>query len=375
VSGLSTTYADREALRESLRAFLAKYSPESEVRRLMAGDEGYDRELWQRMAAELGLPGFTVPAEYGGGGFGATELQVVAQELGRALLCAPFLASAVMATNVLLASGDAAAGQDLLPALADGSRIATLAATGESGSYDAADVWAGTAEPDGGGGYRVSGRRQFVLDVLAADLYLVTATTADGPAVLAVEADAGAVTRGPMPTLDETRKQGWVEFASAPARVIGPAGGGAEILRQALVPSYVALAGELTGGARRALDLAVEYANVREQFGRVIGSFQAIKQKCADVLLAVEAATSAASAAAEAIDAGRPEHEALAHLALALAGEAFLFAATENIEVHGGIGFTWESAAHLYYKRAVAGAVVLGSARAHREHLLTAMGR
>jgi alkylation response protein AidB-like acyl-CoA dehydrogenase len=374
VSGLRTTYADREALRESLRAFLAKYSPESEVRRLMTADEGYDRQLWQRMAAELGLPGFTVPAEYGGGGFGTTELQVVTQELGRTLLCAPFLASAVIATNVLLASEDGAAGRDLLPALADGTRIATLAATGESGSYDAADVWACTAEP-GDGGYRVGGRRQFVLDVLAADLFLVTATTADGPAVLAVDATADGVTRGSMPTLDETRKQGWVEFASAPARIIGRTGGGAEILRRALIPSCVALAGELTGGARRALDLAVEYAKVREQFGRVIGSFQAIKQKCADVLLAVEAATSAAEAAAEAIDLGSPEHEALAHLALAQAGEAFVFAATENIEVHGGIGFTWESSAHLYYKRAVAGAVVLGSARAHREQLLTAMGR
>ena len=374
MSDARTSYADRQALRDSLRAFFAKYSPEAEVRRTMAGELGYDPQLWRRMTHELGLPGFAIPTEYGGSGFGAGELQVVMAELGRALVCAPFLASAVLATNALLAARDAAACQDLLPALADGTRIATLAATGDAGSYDADDVWACVAEP-ADNGYRVAGRRAFVLDVLAADLFLVPATTGAGRALFAVDASAAGLTRGAMATLDETRKQGWVEFAGAPARLVGAPGTGPDVLRRALTASSAALAAEQAGGGRRVLELAVEYAKVREQFGRVIGSFQAIKQKCADMLLAVEAATSTAAAAAESIDAGAAEQEALAHLALALASEAFLFAATENIEVHGGIGFTWESAAHLYYKRAVAGTVVLGSPAAHREQLLTATGR
>jgi alkylation response protein AidB-like acyl-CoA dehydrogenase len=374
MTGANTSYADRLALRDSLRAFLAKYSPESEVRRTMATAIGHDPQLWRRLADELGLPGFAVPAEYRGSGFGTAELQVVMAELGRSLACVPYLSSAVLATNVLLASGDEAACRDLLPALAAGTRIATLAATGEAGRYDADDVWDCVVESSGAD-LRVSGRRTFVLDALAADLFLVTATIAGGPALVAVEASAPGVTRAALPTLDETRKQGWVQFADAPGRLIAAAGTGADVLRRALVPSSVALAAEHVGGARRTLEMAVEYAKVREQFGRVIGSFQAIKQKCADMLLAVEAATSAVTAAADAIDTGGAEQDALAHLAVSVASEAFLFVATENIEVHGGIGFTWESAAHLYYKRAVTGTVVLGSPTAHRAQLLTAMGR
>jgi alkylation response protein AidB-like acyl-CoA dehydrogenase len=370
----STSYADRKALRESLRAFFAKYSPEPEVRGTMATDLGYDPRLWRQLADELGLPGFAVPDEYGGSGFGATELQVVMEELGRSLVCAPYLSTAVLATNVLLASGDTDACREQLPAFAAGTRIATVAATGEAGSFDAADVWDCAAEPSGAG-YLVSGRRTFVLDVIAADVLLVTATTVAGPTLLAVDADATGVTRGALRTLDETRKQGWVEFVGAPGRLIGPAGGAVEILSRALAATSVAFAAEHVGGARRALEMAVDYAKVREQFGRVIGSFQAIKGKCADMLLCVEAATSTVAAAAAAIDAGASDQDELSHLALSMASEAFLFTATENIEVHGGIGFTWESAAHLYYKRAVAGTVLFGSPTAHRAQLLTAMGR
>jgi alkylation response protein AidB-like acyl-CoA dehydrogenase len=374
MTGATTSHADRQALRDSLRAFLAKYSPEAEVRRTMATALGYDPQLWRQLAAELGLPGFAVPAEYGGSGFAATELQVVMEELGRALVCAPYLSTSVLATNVLLASGDADACGDLLPGIAAGERIATLAATGEAGAFDADDVWDCRCEPSGAG-YRVSGRRMFVIDAIAADVFLVTASTAAGPTLLAVDAGTDGVARGALPTLDETRKQGWVEFAGAPARLIGSPGSGVDVLRRALTTSSVAFAAEHVGGARRALEMAVDYAKVREQFGRVIGSFQAIKQKCADMLLSVELATSTVVAAAEAIDAGAPDQEALGHLALSVASEAYLFTATENIEVHGGIGFTWESAAHLYYKRAVAGTVLFGSPAAHRSQLLTAMGR
>lgn len=388
MSAASTSYEEREALRESLRAFFAKYSPETEVRRLMGTSEGYDPRVWRRMADELGLQGFAVPAEFGGSGFGAAELQIVLEEMGRALLCAPFFSSAVLATNVLLSSGDADACRDVFPALCDGSKIATVAATADSGAWEGPEVWQATAAPASdetaavgegasvsGGGWTVTGRKTFVPDVLVADLLLVTAQSPSGPALFLIEASGAGVSRSPLVTLDETRKQGTVEFTAAPARLIGTAGLGAEILERALVLSAVALAGEQVGGARRALEIAVEYAKVREQFGRVIGSFQAIKQKCADMLLSVEAATSTARAAAEAIDARSDEYVALAHLALGLATEAYVYVVNENIEVHGGIGFTWEASAHLYYKRAIAGTALLGSPTAQRAALLTAMGR
>ncbi len=369
-----TSYEEREALRASLRSFFARYSPEAEVRRLMATREGYDPAVWRHMANELGLQGMAVPEQFGGSGFGAADLQIVMEEMGRALVCAPFFASAVLATNLLLSSGDTAACQQVLPGLSDGSVIASVAATGASGAWDAPDVWESVATPDGEG-WTITGRKTFVPDALAAGLLLVTAQSPDGPSVFGVKAAAAGVGRQPLVTVDETRKQGTVEFTSAVAQLIGPAGRGAEILQRALVLSAVALAGEQTGGARRALEIAVEYAKVREQFGRVIGSFQAIKQKCADVLLSVEAATSAARAAAEAIDAHSEEYVALAYLALGLASESYVYAVTENIEVHGGIGFTWEASAQLYYKRAIAGTALLGSPTAQRAALLTAMGR
>jgi alkylation response protein AidB-like acyl-CoA dehydrogenase len=376
MSAASSSYDEREALRESLRAFFAKYSPETEVRRLMATSEGYDPAVWRRMAGELGLQGFAVPVEYGGSGFGTAELQIVMEEMGRALVCAPFFSSAVLATNVLLAAGDEGACADVLPALCDGSKIATVAATGDSGSWQGPDVWQATAAPaSDASGWTVTGRKTFVLDALVADLLLVTAQSPQGPALFLVDAADPRVSRSVLVTLDETRKQGTVELTAVPARLTGTAGQGAEILERALVLSAVALAGEQTGGARRTLEIAVEYAKVRQQFGRVIGSFQAIKQKCADVLLSLEAATSATRAAAQSIDAGSEEHVALAHLALSLASEAYVYAVNENIEVHGGIGFTWEASAHLYYKRAIAGSALLGSPNAQRAALLTAMGR
>jgi alkylation response protein AidB-like acyl-CoA dehydrogenase len=377
MSAASSSYGEREALRESLRAFFAKYSTETEVRRLMATPGGYDPAVWRRMAGDLGLQGFAVPTEYGGSGFGAAELQIVLEEMGRALLCAPFLSSAVLATNVLLSADDAGACGDVLPGLCDGSRIATVAATADSGAWDGPDVWqaTGATAPAGVGGWAVTGRKTFVTDALAADLLLVTAQSPQGPSLFLVEAADPGVSRSPLVTLDETRKQGTVELTAVPARLVGAAGRGADILERALVLSATALAGEQVGGARRALEMAVEYAKVRQQFGRVIGSFQAIKHKCADVLLAVEAATSAARAAAQAIDAHSDEYAALAHLALSLATEAYVYAVHENIEVHGGIGFTWEASAQLYYKRAIAGTALLGSPTVQRAALLTAMGR
>jgi alkylation response protein AidB-like acyl-CoA dehydrogenase len=368
-----TTSAERQLLRETVRAFLERYSPEHEVRRAMSTDDGIDSALWRRMADELGLQGIAVPEEYGGTGYGMSEMQIVLEELGRSLACVPFLSSALVASNLILASGDVTACHDYLPELCSGSRIATVAVTEDGAGWDA-DNWRcyATVSCDR---YQLSGRKSFVVDAHAADLFLVTAATLSGPAVFAVDAAADGVSAGALENVDATRRLGWVDLDAAEGRLVGTPGDGAVLVRHALVPAAAGLAAEQVGGARRALEVAVEYAKVREQFGRVIGSFQAIKQKCADMLLAVESATSAVYAAGLAIDDDSSESAALAYLALAQANEAYVFAATESIEIHGGVGFTWEHPAHLYYKRAVASSVLFGTAASLREWMLLELAR
>jgi alkylation response protein AidB-like acyl-CoA dehydrogenase len=372
MSAATTTLAERHELRETVRSFLGKYSPEFEVRRMMASEEGFDRAVWHRMADELGVQGLAVPAEYGGSGYGLSELQVVLEELGRALAPVPFLSSAVLATSLLLASGDTTANKEYLPELCAGTRIATAAVT-EGGAGWGTDNWQCSAI-SAVEGYLLTGQKSFVPDAQAADLLLVVANTDQGPALFAIAAAAAGVSVAAPENLDATRRLSRVRLDAAPGRLLGPLGAGAGIVRRAMVPAAAGLAAEQVGGARRALELAVEYAKVRKQFGRLIGSFQAIKQKCAEVLLAVESATSAAYAAGSAVDQGSSDSAELAYLALAQCSEAYIFAATENIEVHGGIGFTWEHPAHLYYKRAIASSVLLGTAASHRERVLAELG-
>ena len=326
------------------------------------------------MAEELGLQGLAVPEEYGGTGYGVAELQIVLEELGRSLVCAPFLSSAVLASTLILASGDTAACQDYLPELCSGALIATAAVTEDGAGWDA-DTWQCVA---------VAKRRP----IPAERTEVVRRGRADrGPPARGRRQRVGAwrssrstpappgSSVGAMENLDATRRLGWVHLEAAEGRLLGSPGAAAGIVQRALVPTAAALAAEQVGGARRALELAVEYAKVRKQFGRLIGSFQAIKQKCADVLMAVEAASSAAYAAGLAIDEGSDESAALAYLALAQCSEAYQLAATENIEIHGGIGFTWEHSAHLYYKRAIASSVLFGTAASHRERMLIELGR
>ncbi|HEV7789283.1 MAG TPA: acyl-CoA dehydrogenase family protein [Pseudonocardia sp.] len=366
---------ERDELRATVRRFLADRSPESEVRRLMETEDGYDPAVWRLMATQLGLQGLVVPERYGGAGSGCVELQIACEEMGRALLCAPFLSSAVLATSVLLFAGDAAAAQRYLPGLADGSTIGTLAVTEESGSWAADDVRT-VATPGGpaDAGYRLAGEKLYVLDGTVADLLLVVATTGRGPGLFAVAPDAPGLTRTAMATLDATRKQARLVLDGTPATLVGEDGGAAGPLAAALDVGAAALAAEQAGGARRVLEMAVEYAKVREQFGRPIGSYQAIKHKCADMLLEVESSTSAAYAAGWAIDGESAEIGVLASLAKAYCSEAYHHCAAENIQIHGGIGFTWEHPAHLYFKRATSTEVLLGSPRYHRELLTQRLG-
>ncbi|HEX4253232.1 MAG TPA: acyl-CoA dehydrogenase family protein [Pseudonocardia sp.] len=364
---------EHDELRATVRRFLSDRSPEAEVRRLMETEDGYDPAVWRQLA-DLGLLGLLVPERHGGAGSGCVELQIVCEEMGRALLCAPFLASAVLATSALCFAGDEAACARYLPGLADGSVIGTLAVTEEAGSWRAEDT-ATRAESDGAGDFTLTGEKLFVLDGAAADLLLVLAATETaGPRLFAVDADAPGLLREPMATLDATRKQARITLAATPAVPISGDGDTAAALATALDISAAALAAEQAGGARRVLEMAVEYAKVREQFGRPIGSYQAIKHKCADMLLEAESATSAAYAAGWAVDAGSPEVGVLASLAKAYCSDAYYHCAAENIQVHGGIGFTWEHPAHLYFKRATSTQVLLGSPSYHRELLATRLG-
>jgi alkylation response protein AidB-like acyl-CoA dehydrogenase len=359
---------EQAELRATVRRFLAETSPEAEVRRLMETEPGYDQGVWSRLVGELGLAGLAVPEGFGGSGFGFVDLQIVCEEMGRALLCAPFLSSAVLAAQALLASGDSAACAEYLPGLAEGAVLGTLALTEAAGRWTT-DGLTTTAEGD-----RITGQKMYVLDGHVADLLLVVARTPAGPSLFAVDAQAPGVHREPLPTLDATRRQARLTFDAAPARPIGVDGGAAAVMERTLDRAAAALAAEQAGGARRVLEMAVEYGCVRHQYGRPIGSFQAIKLKCADMLLDVELATSAAYAAGWAVDADDPEAGVLAGLAAAHCSEAYRRCAAENIQVHGGIGFTWEHPAHLYFKRATSSEAMFGAPREHLARVADRLG-
>ncbi|MFL5997419.1 MAG: acyl-CoA dehydrogenase family protein [Streptomyces sp.] len=370
---------EQEELGRTVRAFLARTSPETETRRLMETPEGFDRALWRRMGTELGLQGLAVPEEYGGAGCGPVEVGVVMEEMGRALLCAPFLSSAVLATTTLLRCADEDARKRLLPGLASGEIVGTLALTEDSARWDAAGVRLTARESNGS--WLLSGHKMFVLDGATADVVLTVARTGDGIGdgigIFWVDGDATGLTREPLPTMDPTRRQARLDFQDVPATRLRTHGDGWDLVAQVLDRAAVALAAEQVGVASRALDMAVEYAKVRHQFGRAIGSFQAVKHLLADVLLEVESARAAAHyalLASENSESADPELPAVASLAKAFCSDACVQAAQQNIQVHGGIGFTWEHPAHLYLKRAKTSQLLFGDPAYHRELLARRIG-
>ena len=368
-------------LRDSVRRFLAERAPISRVRELMESPDGSDPKVWEQAGAQLGLPGIAIPEEYGGAGFGFAEQAIVLEEFGAALYGGPYLASAVLAATALLASPDELARRGLLPGIASGQSVATLAFTEDDGSWDPGAIRLAASRGDGSGpggsggsGWVLDGHKSFVLDGHAADLVLVAAAAEPGLSLFAVEAGAAGLRRRALPALDQTRKLARLEFASVPARLIGAAGEAGAVLARTLDVAAIALAAEQLGGAQRALDMAVGYAKTREQFGRAIGSFQAIKHRCADLLLEVECLRSAVRYAAAAVAEDSAEVPALAALTQAYASDVFFHVAAENIQIHGGIGFTWEHDAHLYFKRATASELFLGDAAYHRERLAQRIG-
>jgi alkylation response protein AidB-like acyl-CoA dehydrogenase len=363
---------EQEELRKTVRAFLDAKSPESAVREQMETEAGYDEAVWRQMAEQMGLQGLSIPEEFGGSGFTFIELGIVLEEMGRSLLCAPFFSTVVFAANVLLHSGDDAAKKDFLTGIASGETIATVAFTEPSGRWDEQGIeMEATASGDG---WTLSGTKMFVLDGHTADLVLVAARTPQGVTLFAVEGDASGLTRTPLSTMDQTRKQARLEFESTPGRLIGTEGDGWTVLSTVLDLVAIGLAAEQVGGAQKVLDMAVEYAKVRVQFGRPIGSFQAIKHKCADMLLEVESAKSAAYYGMWCASELNDELPSVASLAKAYCSEAYFHAAAENIQIHGGIGFTWEHPAHLYFKRAKSSELLFGDPTYHRELLAQRIG-
>jgi alkylation response protein AidB-like acyl-CoA dehydrogenase len=339
--------------------------PPAGVRRVFDSPTGWDAAGWGGLADRgvLGRQPFTVVAE-------------LAEELGATLACVPFLATVVLASGALALAGDEEAASEHLAGIASGSVIATLAVTEESGRWVEADVRS-VARPDrtGQGRYVLDGRKSYVLDGGTADLVLVAAREAAGVSLFAVAGDAPGLGRTPLVALDLTRPLAGLDLAAVPARRVGVAGDGWRVVEEVLDRAAVALAAEAVGGAQRCLDMAVAHARERIQFGRPIGSFQAVQHKLADVLVGVEAARSVAAAAVAAVDGGDPQDLALlASTAKAYCAEAFVRAAAESIQVHGAVGFTWNHDAHLYLKRARSSALLLGDPAWHRERVARRLG-
>ena len=365
---------EQEQFRSVVRRFLLQKSPTREVRRLMATTEGFDAAVWRAMADELALTGLAIPEAYGGVGFGPVELGIALEEQGRALLCAPFFSSCVLSACAILETANEEQKGDLLSGIASGATRAALAFTEPNGRWDADGIATRAANRDGA--WRLDGIKHYVVDGTTANELIVVARTSTGSGGLSffrVRPDAPGVTRTPLATMDATRKQARIVFDSAPAELLGDTGNGAQALERVVDHAAIALANEMVGGAQALLDSAVAYAKLRVQFGRPIGSFQAIKHKCADMLLDVELAKSAAYYAAQAEADHDPETPSLASMAKAAAADAYMRTAAATIQIHGGIGFTWENDTHLWFKRAKSSEVWLGDPTHHRERMLARM--
>ena len=368
---------EQEEFRAAIQRFLQEKSPPTEVRRLMDTTEGYDPAVWRQLSEELALPGIHIPEHYGGAGFGMVELCIVMEEMGRVLLCAPYFSTAVLATNAILNAGTEAQKSSLLRDLASGARLAALAVTEPNGQWDPQAIeLVATPVADG---FLLEGAKSYVVDGHVADLLVVAGRApgtagSDGLALFTVSADASGVERRLLASMDATRKLARIEFHGAQAQLLGTVKDGVTSLVRTLDQAAIALANEMVGGAQALFDAAVNYTKLRVQFGRTIGSFQAIKHKCADMLLEMELAKSAAYYAAQAAVTDDPEWPALAGVAKAAASDMYLRIAADCIQIHGGIGFTWDNDTHLWFKRAKSSEVLLGQPHYHRELVLQRWG-
>lgn len=363
---------DEELIRNTARQFLEERVGLERVRELMMSDDGFDRGLWKEMA-DLGWPGLAIDEGHGGAGLGPVEMSMLLEEMGRVVTPGPFFASAVLATTAIQQAGTPEGQSRLLPALAAGETIATLAVFERPRGWEIMPSLT-KAQPSGEG-WTITGEKRAVLDGHLADMLLVVADTGEGVGLFGVDSDSNGVTVSQETTLDATRRQATVTLdgveVDSGSRL--DAGDVSESLRRTMSMATAALAAEQVGGAHRCMEMAVDYAKSRYQFGRPIGSYQAIKHRCANMLMKVEHAKSTAYHAARVTN-DDEELAVAAPLAGSVCSEAYVWIAGENIQVHGGIGFTWEHDAHIYLKRAKASSLLLGTPRHQRDLMGRAIG-
>ena len=364
---------EQEELRKVVKDFLNTKSNEATVRELMDTESGYDPAVWSQMGDQMGLQGLVIPEEFGGSGYSFVELIVVLEEMGRRLLCAPYFSTVVLGRPHPAALGRRG-GQE---GVAAGHR---LGRDHRHARLHRAQRQVGRLGGDADrhpGRRRLQAQRHQALRARRAhrgpDHHRGRLTDA-GVSLFAVDGDAAGLTRTALSTMDQTRKQAKLEFADVAGRLIGTDGAGWDVLSTVLDLAAVALAAEQVGGSQECLEMAVQYAKDRVQFGRPIGSFQAIKHKCADMLLETESAKSAAYYGGWCASELNDELPSVASLAKAYCSEAYFHTAAENIQIHGGIGFTWEHPAHLYFKRAKSSELLFGDPTYHRELLAQRIG-
>ncbi len=368
---------EQEAFRETLRRFLEARSPTAEVFRLTETPEGFDPAVWKQMAAELGLQGVHIPETYGGQGFGFLELGIVLEEAGRALLCSPYFSSVCLGANAILNAGSEKQKAAHLPGIASGETVATLALLDEGGSWSPASVSLELRRD--GDDCVLDGVKRLVTDGALADLVLVVARLPgtrgeEGLSLIAVAGDDPGLEAVPVDPLDPTRRIADLRFEGVRGELLGEPGGAAAAVERTLDQASVCLAPESVGGTHRCLDASVEYARTRVQFARPIGSFQAIKHRCAEVLLEVESAKSAAYFANWTAAENNDELPLAASVARSFCGDAYVRAASENVQIHGGVGFTWEAEPQLHYKRARWNRTLFGGTAFHRERIARLKG-
>ncbi|HEX2214694.1 MAG TPA: acyl-CoA dehydrogenase family protein [Mycobacterium sp.] len=354
---------EQAQLRDAVRKFSAEHFAEEKVRELMESDPPFDPKVWARLGGELGVLGLSVPESDGGVGGTLIDQAVAIEELSARLACGPLFGTVYLAIPALVAAPSGTARDELLSDLVEGRRTAAVAVADRAGVFDSRAV---TVTADG---EALSGTVNQVVDARIADVLLVAARGTDGVALYAVDTTAGGVEHTPLATLDLTRSEANVTFSGAVARLIAGPDAAPRILDHALQVGAALLAVEQVGAAQHLLDLSVEYAKSRMQFGRPIGSFQAVKHRLADLLVDVEHARSTAYHAIWALNDGSDDPALATSIAQAVCSAALSHVATDTIQVHGGIGFTWEHQAHLYYKRAATDAVLLGSAEQHRDRV------
>jgi len=370
---------EQEMLRKSARDFLAAESPMTYVRRMMEDDRGFTDAQWKQMA-ELGWMGLILPEQYGGAGGDFVDMVVVLEEMGRAVLPGPFFATVVLGGVALLEGGSDGQKASFLPKIAAGDLRVTLAQLEPNARWDAEGIEL-QARKDGGG-YRLAGTKLFVPDAHTADVIIVAGREpgskgAEGVTLFLVDAGASGVKATLLKTMDQTRKlcEVVLEDVRVPAdRVLGQPGAGWKLFDRVVDRGKVGLCAEMCGGAQKVLEMSVEYAKVREQFGRPIGSFQAIQHKCANMLVEVESSKSATYYAAWAVANDVAEAPLAAAMAKAYTSDAYRHTAGEGIQIHGGIGFTWEHDMHIYFKRAKSSEVTFGDATWNREIVAQLIG-